>query len=79
MAPAIDLIKEPCGFENVSVGLPVDLESACAGLAVYPIADCDIVMLKDNVLHFGQRPANNNMCAAEKRPSSFSGAQVTKQ
>ena len=43
--PAIELIKEPCGFEDVSVGLPVDLDSGCAGFAVYPNADCDIVML----------------------------------
>ncbi|MBM75685.1 MAG: hypothetical protein CMK59_09815 [Proteobacteria bacterium] len=84
IAPAIDLIKETCGFENLSVGMPADLASGCTGLGVYPIADCDadydIVMLKDNVLHFGQRPADNNMCTAEKRPSSFDGgAQVTKQ
>ena len=41
----------------------------------------DIVMLsEDGSLHFGARPADNNMCTPENRPTSFDGGSVlTKQ
>ena len=83
MDPAVDVIKNACGFEEVAVGTPIDISGGCAGLGAYPIADCgqdyDIVSLTDNVLGFGARPADNNMCTKENRPTSFEGgAKVSK-
>ena len=75
MEPAVDVIKQACGAEEVTVGEALDISGGCAGLGAYPIADCgqdyDIVSLKDNVLGFGARPADNNMCSKEKRPTSL--------
>ena len=58
----------------------------CAGLGAYPVADCpadyDIVKLSEDgtELSFGARPADNNMCTPENRPTTFEGgAMVTKQ
>ena len=84
MEPAVDVIKKACGTDGAKLGEPLDLSGGCAGLGAYPITDCpadnDIVMVKDNVLSFGKRPADNNMCSPDKRPTSFEGgAAVTKQ
>ena len=84
MEGAIGVINGACGVTETVVGTPLDLSAGCAGLGAYPIAECgadnDIVMVKDDVLYFGARPADNNMCTPEKRPTSFEGgAQVKKQ
>jgi len=81
---ALGVINGACGVTNTAVDTPLDLAEGCAGLGAYPIAECaadnDIVMVKDNNLHFGARPADNNMCSPDKRPTSFEGgAVVTKQ
>ena len=84
MDAAVDVVNGACGVETAKVGEALDLSGGCAGLGAYPIADCaadhDIVMLKGDMLHFGARPADNNMCEPDKRPGSFEGgAAVQKQ
>ena len=77
MDAAVGVINGACGVTDTAVDSPVDISGGCAGLGAYPMAECgadhDIVMLKDNVLHFGQRPADNNMCTSDKRPATFEG------
>ena len=84
MEPAVNMVNSACGTDGAKLAEAFDLSGGCAGLGAYPIADCaadnDIVMVKDNVLSFGQRPADNNMCSPDKRPTTFEGgAAVTKQ
>lgn len=81
---AVGVVNGACAVTTAKVGEKLDIGGGCAGLGAYPIADCasdsDIVRLQGNVLSFGARPADNNMCTPEKRPTSFTGgAQVTKQ
>ena len=80
---AVGFLKEKCGFD-AKVGAPVDLAAGCANLGAYPLADCkddhDIVQLEGGTLRFGKRPADNNMCTPDKRPTAFEGgAAVTKK
>ena len=80
---AVGFLKEKCGFD-AKVGEPVDLAGGCANLGAYPLADCkddhDIVRLDGTTLTFGKRPADNNMCTPDKRPTTFEGgAAVTKK
>jgi hypothetical protein len=84
MDAAVGVINGACGVTDAAVGEPFDLSAGCAGLGAYPIQECgsdyDIVMLSGDTLHFGSRPADNNMCTPDKRPSKFEGgAQVTRQ
>ena len=84
MEDALDVINGACVVEGTAVGTPLDIAGGCAGLGAYPIAECtadhNIVKLVDGVLHFGVRPQDNNICTADKRPTSFEGgAQVTKE
>lgn len=81
---AVAFLKEACGMETLEVGKAADLNGGCAKLGAYPVADCgadyDIVKLDGATLHFGKRPADNNMCAEDKRPTTFEGgAAVTRQ
>lgn len=70
-----------CGSGTYTVDMPTDIKGGCAGLGAYPVADCptdyDIVKLDGNTLQFGLRPADNNMCSAEKRPTAL-GVPLTK-
>ncbi|MFZ9888617.1 MAG: hypothetical protein ACO3JL_14050 [Myxococcota bacterium] len=84
MDAAVGVINGACGATTAAVGEAFDLSAGCAGLGAYPIQDCgsdyDIVMLSGDTLHFGSRPADNNMCTPEKRPTKFEGgAQVKRQ
>ena len=84
MEPAVAVVNGACGVETAKLGEALDLAAGCAGLGAHPIADCgsdhDIVMVKGDTLHFGARPADNNMCSPDKRPSTFEGgAAVQKQ
>lgn len=71
-----------CGGGTFTLDMPTDIKGGCAGLGAYPVADCptdyDIVKLDGNTLQFGQRPADNNMCSADKRPTA-PGVPLTKQ
>jgi hypothetical protein len=59
------------------------LDSGCLPLGQYPKADCsadyDLVSLEGSSLQFGARPADNNMCTPDKRPTKLSPVVLTKQ
>lgn len=74
-----------CGTGMFTAGSPTDiLTDGCAGLGMYPKAMCssdsDLVQIDaGGKLHFGQRPADNNMCTPDKRPTMLSPLGLTKQ
>lgn len=58
------------------VGVARDISATgCAGLGQRPIAACgqdyDLVSVDGDALRFGARPADNDMCTAEKRPTAL--------
>jgi len=66
-----------CGRGAWAVGVGQDvLESGCAGFGQRPKAVCgadyDLIAVEGHDLHFGARPADNDMCTAEKRPTALS-------
>ena len=67
-----------CGL---TVNLETDIsDSGCA--AWQPVEVCgedhDLIALSNEGLHFGQRPADNDMCTAEKRPTALLPAVVAR-
>jgi hypothetical protein len=73
-----NLVNTPnCGSGDWTLGQPSDISSGCAPFGQYPLdqcpADYDIVRLTQAGIEFGQRPADNNMCEASKRPTTLSG------
>jgi hypothetical protein len=73
------------GMGMASCGLTVNLEvdisgSGCA--AWKPVADCgedhDILSLSAEGLHFGVRPADNDMCSADRTPTALLPAVVAR-
>jgi hypothetical protein len=58
------------------------LASGCPMLGQYPgtacAADYDLVSLDADTLRFGQRPADNDLCVPEHRPSAL-GLSVTRE
>jgi hypothetical protein len=82
LAAAADFLASAngCGTSGFTAGQAKDISAAgCAGLGQQPIAACsadyDIAKLEGDVLTFGSRPADNNMCSPDKRPTSL--AQVS--
>ncbi|MEZ4442714.1 MAG: hypothetical protein R3B72_26705 [Polyangiaceae bacterium] len=68
---------EGCGTTDFETGVAQDvLTSGCPGLGQYPASSCgadyDIVKLEGDVLQFGSRPADNDMCSPDKRPAELS-------
>lgn len=68
-----------CGTSPWQVGQAQDvLAAGCAGFGQYPQgrceADYDVVKLDAEGLHFGARPADNDMCTPDKRPTSLNPA-----
>lgn len=66
-----------CGEGGFQVGMAADVYAAgCPSLGSYPAAMCpadyDVVKVDATSLQFGQRPTDNNMCTADKRPSALS-------
>lgn len=62
----------PCGLDDPqSVA-----EEGCAAFGQYPVdacpADYDLVARDGDTLYFGQRPADNDMCTPERRPTELS-------
>jgi len=49
--------------------------AGCPALSSYPRATCsadyDVVKVDAAALQFGKRPADNDMCTAEKRPTAL--------
>lgn len=65
-----------CGL---TVNLEADIsETGCAGWR--PVAQCgqdhDLLALSDGGLRFGERPADNDMCTADKTPTALLPAVV---
>ncbi len=60
----------------VSPGATGNPAAYSAGLGQRPIASCpadyDLVKVENDALVFGSRPADNDMCSSEKRPTSLS-------
>jgi hypothetical protein len=71
---AAAFLSQACGRGGFTANTPADLKDGCAGLGAYPISSCpsdfDLVFLEGDTLSFGARPADNNMCTPEKRPTS---------
>jgi hypothetical protein len=71
-----------CGFADWTAGKAKDLQkTGCAQFGAYPLKDCkgeyDIVKLEGNKLYFGARPADSNLCSADRRAKEF-GAPLIK-
>ena len=68
---------KPCGGSAAfEVGTSKSIHAdGCPNIGMYPAEKCatdfDIATVKDGMLFFGQRPKDNNMCTAEKRPTKL--------
>jgi hypothetical protein len=82
--PLVDLLTQnKCGSGTWAIGQTQDiLAGGCAPIGVYPVASCpsdsDVVKLDGARLYFGNRPADNDMCATDKRPKALTSAAVVK-
>lgn len=68
---------EGCGAAEFQTGVAQDVyASGCPAFGQYPesacVADYDLVQRDGDVLRFGERPADNDMCTPEKRPATLS-------
>ena len=65
-----------CGSEPWAVDVSQSIAEGCAAFGQYPIATCgsdyDLVARDGDTLRFGQRPADNDMCSLERRPTQLS-------
>jgi hypothetical protein len=72
-----------CNTAGFEVGVAADLSRGCAGLGQYPLAECDrdhdVVLLEGDALRFGLRPADNDMCTPERRPTEASPLAMERQ
>lgn len=67
-----------------TAGTGVDvLDKGCGGLGQYPGSACgadfDLVQTDGTTLRFGERPKDNNMCTADRRPKALSQLVMKKQ
>lgn len=80
---AVGFLPQACGGGTYAVGVATDIAAGCAGLGSYPIASCpadfDLVSRDGDHLRFGARPADNNMCTEDKRPTALSPIVVERQ
>ncbi|CAN5287646.1 hypothetical protein BH09MYX1_BH09MYX1_39420 [soil metagenome] len=65
-----------CGAKPWKVGEAQDVfDAGCAAFGQYPKASCgadyDLVGVVGGKLHFGERPKDNDMCVAAKRPAAL--------
>lgn len=74
-----------CGTEAWTLDATQSVyETGCAGFGQYPMADCtadyDLVYLDAgaNTLQFGARPADNDMCTEDERPTALNPALFTR-
>jgi hypothetical protein len=86
MQAASDFLASPkgCGAGVFPVGAEVDVgKDGCAGLGQRPIASCkqdfDLVFQEGDTLAFGERPADNDLCTKEKRPTKKAGLEMTRR
>jgi hypothetical protein len=72
-----------CGADPWAVGVAQDVYAdGCPAFGQYPQADCgqdyDLVSLADDTLRFGLRPADNDLCTPERRPTELSPLVLTR-
>lgn len=83
LRPEVDALRDVlngldgCGAEDFVTGVASDVyATGCAPLGQYPRerceADHDLVRVVGDTLFFGARPADNDMCTAERRPTALS-------
>jgi hypothetical protein len=81
-ADAVSFLEQACGGGTFAVGVASDLSAGCAGLGAYPIASCpadfDLVARAGDLLQFGERPGDNNMCTEDRRPTALSPVQLVR-
>lgn len=73
-----------CGDGSFTLGTADDVYTAgCPGLGQYPQSSCsadhDLVKRDGDTLRFGSRPADNNLCTDDRRPTALSAAVLTRQ
>lgn len=73
-----------CGTSPWQVGVAQSVyENGCAAFGQYPKSQCDadydLLSIEGSTLHFGNRPADNNMCTPDKRPTQLSTVALTRQ
>ena len=73
-----------CGTGTWQVGVAQSVYAGgCAAFGQYPAAQCpadyDLLSVEGTQLRFGARPADNNMCTADKRPTALASISLTKQ
>lgn len=67
-----------CGKPPYAKGATQDILAAgCPAMGFQPQPSCasdfDVVFVNGSSLQFGQRPADNNLCTADKRPKALGG------
>jgi len=75
---------DQCGTEAWVLDQPQSIyATGCPALGQYPEASCaadhDLVKLDGDSLQFGARPANNDMCTAERRPTALNPVLFRRQ
>jgi len=84
-AMAAGFLSSPQGCGRAfAADTDVDITAqGCAGLGQQPVSACgqdyDLVSVDGDSLRFGQRPADNNMCTTERRPTALSPLAMTRQ
>ncbi|RST82447.1 hypothetical protein EJC49_23435 [Aquibium carbonis] len=80
-----DVPEIVAGMAMAACGLTLNLETDISGsgcAAWKPVADCgedhDILALSAEGLHFGVRPADNDMCSADRTPTALLPAVVAR-
>ena len=80
-----DVPEIVAGMGMAACGLTVNLETdiSASGCAAWkPVADCgqdhDILAMSAQGLHFGVRPADNDMCSADRTPTALLPAVVAR-
>lgn len=75
-----------CGATDWTANTAKDVnQSGCPAFGLYPGSQCtgefDVVRLDDNgkKLFFGQRPADGNLCSADRRPAAVDATPVIRQ
>lgn len=74
-------LVEAFGLAGCGLAAGVEKDISLDGCANWkPVAQCgedhDLLAMRDGMLHFGVRPADNDMCTADKRPTALLGPVV---
>jgi hypothetical protein len=74
-------LVEAFGFAGCGLSLGVEVDISETGCAAWkPVAECredhDLLAIDERGLYFGVRPADNDMCSPDKRPTALLPAVV---